>query len=40
MAKTRTVEKKNVNYTAPTIAPTLSTVQNGRITLSGIVEKR
>ena len=40
MAKTRKVEKKNFKNTSPTFAPTLSTVQDVRITLSGVVEKR
>ena len=40
MAKTRADEKKNLSNTAPTPTPTLSTVQDVRITLSGVVEKR
>jgi len=40
MAKTRTVEKNNLSNTAPTIAPTLSTVQDVRNTFFGVVEKR
>ena len=40
MAKTRADEKKDLDNTAPTHIPIVSTVQDVRITLSGIVEKR
>ena len=40
MAKTRAVQKKNLNNTAPTFTPTVSSVQDVRNTLFGILEKR
>ena len=40
MAKTRADEKKNLDNTAPSPIPIVSSVQDVRITLSGIVEKR
>ena len=40
MAKTRKDEKKNLHNIAPTFTPNVSTVQDVRDTLLGILEKR